>query len=610
MKIHQLTQGSPEWHAYRAQHRNASDAPAMMGCSPYKTRAQLLREVHTGLTADVDTATQRVFDAGHRFEALARPLGEEIVGEPLYPVTASNGLLSASFDGLTFGEDVAFEHKTLNDQLRAAFDQIESIAPEFREVASGRELPLHYRVQMEQQLMVSGAQRVLFMASRWSDDGELVEARHCWYTPDNALRAQIVAGWQQFEADLAAYAPPAVAEPAQAEHMESLPAVSVRLDGALSVAGNLPTFAEALRAFIGKMPKAPATDNEFATVDAACKALKRAEDALDQAEAGALASITDVEAMRRAVADCRKLARDTRLAAEKLVERRKVELKEEAVAAARRALDAHVTTLNAELHPHRIQQQVADFAGAIKGKRSIASMQDALDTTLAQAKIAADGAARLVRANAAAFRDHAEGLEFLFADLRDLVHKPHADFVALVQARVTTHRAQEAAREAQRKADEAARIAAAEQRAREQEAARLAEQQRQQAEAERQAAAALAQASKVTEPQHPQQVLKAEPATADATDRGTAAIVSPRGGAMGAGQAAAAAPALEPATLKLGVLNERLAPVRIDAAGLSALGFDPVKVEAGAKLYRESDFPRICAALVRHIGSVCEVVEA
>lgn len=66
----------------------------------------------------------------------------------------------------------------------------------------------------------------------------------------------------------------------------------------------------------------------------------------------------------------------------------------------------------------------------------------------------------------------------------------------------------------------------------------------------------------------------------------------------------------EPATLKLGVLNERLAPVRIDAAGLSALGFDPVKVEAGAKLYRESDFPRICAALVRHIGSVCEVVEA
>jgi hypothetical protein len=41
----------------------------------------------------------------------------------------------------------------------------------------------------------------------------------------------------------------------------------------------------------------------------------------------------------------------------------------------------------------------------------------------------------------------------------------------------------------------------------------------------------------------PQQVLKAEPATADATDRGAPDTRSPRVGAMGAGQAADAAPA-------------------------------------------------------------------
>lgn len=56
MKIHNLIQGSPEWLAYRAKHFNASDAPAMMGCSPYKTRAQLLRELHTGIAPDVDVA--------------------------------------------------------------------------------------------------------------------------------------------------------------------------------------------------------------------------------------------------------------------------------------------------------------------------------------------------------------------------------------------------------------------------------------------------------------------------------------------------------------------------------------------------------------------------
>ena len=93
MKTHNLIQGSPEWLAYRAQNFNASDAPAMMGCSAYKTRAELLREVHTGVIADVDAGTQKRYDNGHRVEALARPLAEEFIGEELYPVTGSNGNL-------------------------------------------------------------------------------------------------------------------------------------------------------------------------------------------------------------------------------------------------------------------------------------------------------------------------------------------------------------------------------------------------------------------------------------------------------------------------------------------------------------------------------------
>ena len=87
MEIVNLVQGSAEWLAHRQQHYNASDAPAMMGCSPYKTRDELIRELATGITAEVSVETQSIFDAGHRFEALARPLAEEIIGEDLYPVT-------------------------------------------------------------------------------------------------------------------------------------------------------------------------------------------------------------------------------------------------------------------------------------------------------------------------------------------------------------------------------------------------------------------------------------------------------------------------------------------------------------------------------------------
>jgi len=61
---------------------------------------------------------------------------------------------------------------------------------------------------------------------------------------------------------------------------------------------------------------------------------------------------------------------------------------------------------------------------------------------------------------------------------------------------------------------------------------------------------------------------------------------------------------LSTATLKLGQINERLAPIALTADGLATLGFPRVATDKSAKLYRERDFPRICAALVRHIQTV------
>jgi putative phage-type endonuclease len=194
MKILNLVQGSPEWHEHRASHFNASDAPAMLGCSPYKTRDELIKQYAIGFTKDVDASLQKRFDDGHKFEALARPLAEKIIGETLYPITASNGKLSASFDGLTIGDDVAFEHKSLNNDLRAVMV----------DGCTGADIPKHYRVQMEQQHMVSGCDKVLFMASKWNGDA-LVEERHCWYTPDADLREEIAAGWEQFAIDVQNY---------------------------------------------------------------------------------------------------------------------------------------------------------------------------------------------------------------------------------------------------------------------------------------------------------------------------------------------------------------------------------------------------------------------
>jgi predicted phage-related endonuclease len=574
VKVHELIQGSPEWLAYRAQHFNASDAPAMMGCSPYKTRAELLRELHTGVAPAVDIATAKRFENGHRAEALARPLAEEIVGEDLYPVTGSLGRLSASFDGITLGEDVVFEHKALNAELRAAFAEIDGLVGGGDE-APGRLLPIHHRIQMEQQLHVSGAGRALFMATEWDAEGNLVDQRSTWYLPDDELRGAILAGWDQFERDLAAYVLPESAAPAPVgKAPDTLPALRIEVTGAVT-ASNLAEFKATALGAIRSVNRDLRTDQDFADAEKAVKWFSDVESRLKAAKEHALSQTADIDALFKALDDIGAEARAVRLDLDRLVTRRKGEVKDEAVAKARRALDAHIATLNAEIAPMRLLPVAVDFAGAIKGLKSFASMQDKLDQALAGAKIAADAAARAIRVNAATFEREAAGFEFLFADLGQIVHKAADDFLALVQARIAAHKAAEAKREAERQAAEAARIAAAEQRAREQEAARIA------AEAAAKAAAAQPYAHQ------PQQALPP--------------VHNP------AQQPAAAPSADEPATLKLGDICGRLG-FTVSAAFLAdMLHIRPARTDGRAALFTESQFALICRQLQSHVSAMAEL---
>ena len=73
-----LTQGSPEWLQHRANCLNASDLAAAMGVSKYTTRAELIKRLATGITPEVDAATQARFDKGHANEAAAEPKAAEV----------------------------------------------------------------------------------------------------------------------------------------------------------------------------------------------------------------------------------------------------------------------------------------------------------------------------------------------------------------------------------------------------------------------------------------------------------------------------------------------------------------------------------------------------
>ena len=69
---------------------------------------------------------------------------------------------------------------------------------------------------------------------------------------------------------------------------------------------------------------------------------------------------------------------------------------------------------------------------------------------------------------------------------------------------------------------------------------------------------------------------------------------------------AASAPSDDGARINLGAINEHLAPIKLDATGLAALGFEQVATVKASKLYRASDLQAIRAALIEHLESLQE----
>lgn len=451
---HHVQQGSSEWLSLRTGYPTASEAPAAQGVSRYQNRSELVRQKATGITPEHDAHALRRFAEGHAAEAAARPIAEEFIGDELSPVTMTaevDGLpLLASLDGLDFDGAISWECKLWNEGL-AEQVRTNNLAP-------------NYTVQMDQQQLVSGAQRTLFTCS----DGTPERTVHCWYESTEEKKAAVVAHWRQFQKDVAAY-DPAADRPAVvvAEPVESLPAVAVQLQGSLAVVSNLDKFGDALRGFIGRMVAKPATDQEFADAEAECKALKSGEDAMKAAVASALAQVSDVEAFTRTANDLANLMRTTRLAREKLVTAEKEARRTSLVTDAKKDLDCHIGELEKRLEaidgrPCRFPQVVADFAGAIKGLKSLDSMRDKVAVALTNAKHEANQLADRLEANRKHLMQEDGDWIALFADFATVGTKAVEDFQALAALRIGNHKQQEAARlEAQReqiRKEEAAKL--------------------------------------------------------------------------------------------------------------------------------------------------------
>ena len=186
--IVQLRQGSDAWLAYRLSKRNASESAAVMGVSPWVTPYRLW-QIKTGrYTQPVNAAMQR----GTDLEPAARRAYEEQTGLIMQPLVLEDGPYSASLDGMTLEGDLIVEIKC---PYKGQASDL------WQGVACG-EVPEHYLVQVQHQLMVSGAA----LAHFWVYDGQqglLHEIRR-----DDLMIRRIQNAWDAFEVYLAGDTPP------------------------------------------------------------------------------------------------------------------------------------------------------------------------------------------------------------------------------------------------------------------------------------------------------------------------------------------------------------------------------------------------------------------
>lgn len=415
-------QGSQEWLQIRAKHFTASEAPAMLGLSKYKTRQELLREKATGLTEEVDANKQRLFDRGHDAEAIARPLAEAYLQEDLFPVTGSaeiDGLpLLASFDGLNMEETLAWENKLASESVEAM-------------IARG-DLDGTYWPQCEQQMLVSGAQRVLFTAC----DGEQITAQ-LWYESQPERRAQLIAGWKQFAEDLANYQHVEAAPVAVAAPINELPALMVEISGSVT-ASNLEQWRDIVTARIASINTDLKTDQDFADADSMVKFLDDGEKRIDLVKSQAQANAADIDRVFRALDEIKASMRAKRLELDKLVKMRKEAIKVDIMQAGKDALNDHIASLNKRLAKVRMPPIAADWGTAIKNKRNLESMRGAVADLVAAKKIEANEIADRIHANLISL-DAVKEHNFLFSDVATLAMKQPDDLALVIKSRIQDH---------------------------------------------------------------------------------------------------------------------------------------------------------------------------
>lgn len=201
---------------------------------------------------------------------------------------------------------------------------------------------------------------------------------------------------------------------------DELPALRIELTGMVT-ASNLKMFEDSALAVIDSVKTTLSTDQDFADAKKAGKWCGDVEEAVAVAKKQALSQTQSIDELFSSLDRISAHARETRLKVDKLVKAQELLVKTTIKQKAELALADHIAAINKTLGKVTLPHIISDFAGAMKSKRTIASLQDAVDTELARAKIDASQAADSIRLNLTSLAELAVDHAFLFSDVQQLV---------------------------------------------------------------------------------------------------------------------------------------------------------------------------------------------
>ena len=407
MEHHKVVQGTPEWDALRLNHLCSSEAPIIMGASKHMKRDELLEAKATCTPKEFSSfLVDVIFEEGHETEAAAREILGEYLSVEFFPVTGSNGLFLASYDGMTMDEKLGFEHKQWNKELAAM-------------VAKGV-LPDAIRYQLEQQLMVCDSlNAIVFVVS----DGTTDNFEQLTYASDTKFRNRLVAGWQQFQKDLESFEYVEKKVEKTGTGPKALPVLNVQVFGELTTETNLQEFRARSVEMIEGIKSKLETDQDFKDAEVTVKYLKDAEAKLELTKKQSLSKAVPLENLFTTLDEVSELMKVTRIRLDKQVAADKKNRRNSLVEKGADSIAKHMVETNGEFIPRKISVNIAgpNLWESIKGMSSFDNMAAAISDDVARFKVEVNMVADRIRESLKIIDTTAADYPFLLTDMQTLV---------------------------------------------------------------------------------------------------------------------------------------------------------------------------------------------